>query len=202
MPQNVEFELSSQVEGNVEASQLLEQIESLRGAVRFLRRENGYLKGQEMLKEIQSLPSLGSPGMAYDGPSLPTLSTDIDEDGGVDDDPSTVQTSRRKSTAMHGKKSTAEVDEEPLTGARKEGKASLQSLSRDSKLLYRELLEYSASPKLVDLEALEKERKVGWMPHKKTAAYELWERKREGDRLRKQVKGLRLQTARLVSIGG
>ncbi|EJD45781.1 hypothetical protein AURDEDRAFT_87692 [Auricularia subglabra TFB-10046 SS5] len=46
------------VETNLETSHLLEQIDSLRGTVRFLRQENSYLKGQDLLKELRQLPEL------------------------------------------------------------------------------------------------------------------------------------------------
>ena len=45
-------------EGSLETSHLLEQIEALRGTVRFLRTENSYLKGYDLMKEIESLPVL------------------------------------------------------------------------------------------------------------------------------------------------
>ncbi|KZV79203.1 hypothetical protein EXIGLDRAFT_632417 [Exidia glandulosa HHB12029] len=48
------------LETNLETSHLLEQIDSLRGTVRFLRQENSYLKGQDLLKEIRQLPDLPS----------------------------------------------------------------------------------------------------------------------------------------------
>lgn len=44
-------------EGNMETSALLEQIEALRGAVRFIRSENAYLKSQSMLSDLETLPS-------------------------------------------------------------------------------------------------------------------------------------------------
>ncbi|KAI5478786.1 dynactin [Pseudohyphozyma bogoriensis] len=53
-------------EGNMETSRLVEQIDSLRGAVRFLRSENSYLKSQDLLAELEHLPSYSLP------PSAPT----------------------------------------------------------------------------------------------------------------------------------
>lgn len=44
-------------EGNMETSRLIEQIDSLRSAVRFLRSENAYLKSQDLLSELDSLPT-------------------------------------------------------------------------------------------------------------------------------------------------
>jgi dynactin 1 len=168
--------------------------------VRFLRTENGYLKGQDLLKEIQSLPSLGP--APYDTPKTPYAAADGGEELDSDDPQQTaghvVHTKSKNTGAGVGVNREGDG-----RGANAKGeKTSLQALSTESKLLYRELLEYSASPKLIDLDMLEQERKRGWTPQRKTAAYQLWERKREGDRLKKQVQGLRLHTARLVRIGG
>lgn len=197
----MEYELGPAIEGNLEASHLLEQIESLRGAVRFLRTENGYLKGQDLLKEIQSLPSLG-PAPYGHTPQVPYVAADganeIDSDDPL---PSAGHVVHTKGENIDGRSG---LNTEAVAGGvnAKGEKASLQALSTESKLLYRELLEYSASPKLIDLDVLERERKQGWIPQRKTAAYQLWERRREGDRLKRQVQGLRLHTARLVRIGG
>jgi len=198
MPQNIDFELGPPIEGNLEASHLLEQIESLRGAVRFLRTENGYLKGQDLLKEIQSLPPLGP--APYDTPQTPHVAADgadeLDSDDPSPTEGHVVHTKNKNTDAGLGMYGKGDGRGLAVTGE----KTSLQALSTESKLLYRELLGYSASPKLIDLNVLERERKEGWIPQRKTAAYQLWERRREGDRLRKQVHGLRLQAARLVRI--
>lgn len=50
----------------METSYLLEQITSLRSAVRFLRQENAYIKSHDLLAEIDALPS-------YDLPPTPPL---------------------------------------------------------------------------------------------------------------------------------
>lgn len=205
MPQNIDYELGAPIEGNnLEASHLLEQIESLRGAVRFLRTENGYLKGQDLLKEIQSLPSLG-PAPYGHTPQLPYVTADGADE--IDsDDPLKTGGHAVHTKGKNGDDQPRLNKEEAAGGVHAKGEkassSSLQALSTESKVLYRELLEYSASAKLIDLEALERERNQGWMPQRKTTAYQLWERKREGDRLKKQVQGLRLHTARLVRIGG
>ncbi|KAL5476515.1 hypothetical protein ACEPAI_3372 [Sanghuangporus weigelae] len=68
-PQQNETDVMSS-EANLEISHLLEQIEALRGAVRYLRRENSYLKGQDLLREIQALPPI--PGFSS-RPSTPPL---------------------------------------------------------------------------------------------------------------------------------
>lgn len=48
---------SAVYEGNLETWRLVEQIESLRGAIRFLRSENSYLKSQDMLGTLEDLPT-------------------------------------------------------------------------------------------------------------------------------------------------
>ncbi|KAG2738513.1 hypothetical protein P692DRAFT_20758471, partial [Suillus brevipes Sb2] len=68
------------VEGNMETSHLLEQIEALHGTVRFLRTENSYLKGQDLLKEIQALPHLQEPiSCIRTSPLGPSGQSDTDE---------------------------------------------------------------------------------------------------------------------------
>ncbi|KAG8953679.1 hypothetical protein FRC04_001883 [Tulasnella sp. 424] len=70
------------LEGNYETSYLLKQIESLRGTIRFLRSENSYLKGQDLLREIYALPDLPeyipptpplSPSLSPSPPSSPDI---------------------------------------------------------------------------------------------------------------------------------
>ncbi|KAK4702285.1 dynactin 1, partial [Phenoliferia sp. Uapishka_3] len=57
-------------EGNMETSRLIEQIDSLRGAVRFLRSENSYLKSQDLLAELEELPTY-----AFTTPPVPSPPT-------------------------------------------------------------------------------------------------------------------------------
>ena len=53
-------------EGSLETSYLIEQITSLRSAVRFLRQENAYIKSHDLLVQVDALPS-------YDLPPTPPL---------------------------------------------------------------------------------------------------------------------------------
>ncbi|KAH8922303.1 hypothetical protein BT69DRAFT_1282355 [Atractiella rhizophila] len=46
---------------NMETSRLIEQLEALKGAVRFLRSENSFLKSQDMIAELNSLPTYAVP---------------------------------------------------------------------------------------------------------------------------------------------
>ncbi|PWZ03635.1 hypothetical protein BCV70DRAFT_197834 [Testicularia cyperi] len=45
---------------SLETSYLVDQLEALKGALRHLRQENAYLKGQDLLQKLRALPSLGA----------------------------------------------------------------------------------------------------------------------------------------------
>ncbi|KAG1758451.1 dynein associated protein-domain-containing protein [Suillus occidentalis] len=152
------------VEGNVETSHLLEQIEALRGTVRFLRTENSYLKGQDLLKEIQALPHLPEPISRIRTPPL---------------DPS-------------GQSDTDESDTEHLPAP-----PTIRSLATETKVLYRDVIKFSSSPRVVDLSALHAKRaesdcKGGkmWMRRKASPAQQVLDRKVEAERLSRRVRGL------------
>ncbi|KAI0756147.1 dynactin [Daedaleopsis nitida] len=159
-------------EGNLETSYLLEQIDALRGTVRFLRSENSFIKGQDLLKEIEALPELREPlPRAPTPPLVPSTLSDSDSDS--DDEPRAPPT--------------------------------LRSLAVESKLLYREVIKYTSSPRLVDLSVLKSRRADGhpttkaWMPRKKTPAYQLHERKMQGERLGRRLKGLLELTSHMAT---
>lgn len=173
---------SVQVEGSLETSYLLEQVRELvgmvyscslsmvqidafRGTVRFLRTENSYLKGQDLLREIETLPPLPEPiSREATPPLLPSGNSDT---------------------------SDSESDD-PLAPV------SLRTLAAESKLLFRDVIKFSSSPRVVDLSASRSEQTPeggerhvrAWMPKKKTPAYQVWERRMEGERLGRRVKGL------------
>ncbi|KAG6885817.1 hypothetical protein C0993_009209 [Termitomyces sp. T159_Od127] len=158
------------IEGNLETSHLLEQIDALRGTVRFLRTENSYLKGQDLLREIQSLPPLLVPLNRMPTPPL-------DPSGLSDTDDSDMDTPSPPPT--------------------------LRSLSTETKQLYRDVIRFSSSPRVVDLSTLNLKRaeaKGGkvWLPKKQTPAHQVWERKMEAERLNRRVKGL-LDRANLIN---
>ncbi|KAG6812629.1 hypothetical protein H0H92_001712 [Tricholoma furcatifolium] len=147
------------VEGSLETSHLLEQIDALRGTVRYLRTENSYLKGQDLLKEIDSLPPLPVPISRMPTPPL-------DPSGLSDSDESDSEASS------------------PLP--------TLRSLATETKQLYRDVIKFSSSPRVVDLSALHAKRaeaKGGkvWLPKKQTPAHQVMERKMEAERLSRRV---------------
>ena len=149
-----------------------DQIEALRGTVRYLRTENSYLKGQDLLREIQTLPPLPEPVVREPTPPL---------------DPS-------------GLSDSDDSDSEPPTPP------TLRSLATETKLLYRDVVKFSSSPRVVDLSALNARRAEAkatggkvWLPKKKTPAYQVLQRKMEADRLSRRVQGL---MDRASSLGG
>ncbi|KAG6889336.1 hypothetical protein C0995_001744 [Termitomyces sp. Mi166 len=158
------------IEGSLETSHLLEQIDALRGTVRFLRTENSYLKGQDLLREIESLPPLHvSLGRMPTPPLDPSRLSDSDD-------------------------SDTETPSPPPT---------LRSLTTETKQLYRDVIKFSSSPRVVDLSALHSKRaeaKGGkvWLPKKRTPAHQVRERKMEAERLSRRVQGL-LDRANLIN---
>ena len=176
------------VEGSLETSYLLEQIEALRGTVRFLRTENSFLKGQDLLKDLEALPALPEPVSRLPTPPL----------------------------VPSGHSDSEEEDEEPPTPP------TLRTLAAESKLLYRDVIKYTSSPRVVDLSVLKKKRAESasggvdgadggeeksaagaagtraWLPRKKTPAYQVWERKQEGERLGRRVQALLERTNSLA----
>lgn len=72
---------------------------------------------------------------------------------------------------------------------------TLRSLTTETKLLYRDVIKFSSSPRVVDLSTLNARRaetnngKI-WMRKKETPAHQVWERKMEAERLSRRVRGL------------
>ncbi|KAJ7254323.1 dynactin [Mycena haematopus] len=151
------------IEGSLETSHLLEQIDALRGTVRFLRTENSYLKGQDLLREIEALPPLPEPISRVATPPL---------------DPSTLSDS-----------DDSDSEDQPRSPP------TLRSLATETKILYRDVINFSSSPRVVDLTALHAKRAQAngnhvWMPKKSMPAHQVWERKMEAERLSRRVRGL------------
>lgn len=124
--------------------------------------ENTYLKGHDLLREIETLPPLVRSGRS---PPTPPLVPSGDSDT-EDSDSDTLPT--------------------PPT---------LFSLASETKRLYRDVMQYSSSPKVVDLSALNAKREAVksakvWLPRKMMPAQQVLNRKMEGERLGRKVHGL------------
>ncbi|KAJ8507158.1 hypothetical protein ONZ45_g10447 [Pleurotus djamor] len=168
------------IEGSLETSHLLEQIEALRGTVRYLRMENSYLKGQDLVREIQSLPPL----------------------------PDVAPITREPTPALDSSPSSESDDSDDDSDTQQNFRPTLHSLATETKVLYRDVLKFSSAPKVVDLSELNKRRAEArakaqstttndgevetqgrnisskvWMPRKRTPAHQVIERKLEAERL-------------------
>ncbi|KAG0150545.1 hypothetical protein CROQUDRAFT_38151 [Cronartium quercuum f. sp. fusiforme G11] len=118
-------------EGNLETTQLVEQIESLRGAARFLRAENSYLKSQGLLKQLNTLPSY-----SVHPPAFPPV---------LDDDSDASLSLRKSTDEPH---SPFEIADHRPTLTRAD---QLRKMKSESKQLYKEAIAITAHPKVVDL---------------------------------------------------
>jgi dynactin 1 len=74
---------------------------------------------------------------------------------------------------------------------------SVRSLTTETKALYREVIKFSSTPRVVDLSTTktgEGNTKV-WIPKKKTPTYQVMERKAQAARLSRRVQGLLERTS-------
>ena len=150
------------------ATLTIRQIDALRRTLRFLRTENSYLKGQDLLREIESLPRLPTPVLREPTPPLVPSGLSDSDDSDLDG---------------------------PATPI------SLHTLAAESKLLYREVFKYTASPRVVDITSRSgKDGARAWMPKKKTPAYQVWERRMEGEKLGRRLKGLLERTNSIQAV--
>ncbi|KAG2022561.1 hypothetical protein CC2G_000299 [Coprinopsis cinerea AmutBmut pab1-1] len=161
-PQPADQQDAVAIEGNYETSYLLEQIEALRGTIRYLRNENNFLKGQDLLREIEALTPIPAPAPRPPTPPLvPSGNSDTEE---------------------------SDLEEPPRP-------PTLRSLATETKLLYRDVIKFSSSPRVVDLSELNAKRAEAkstkvWLPRKKNPTQQLLERKMEAERLSRRVHGL------------
>ena len=144
--------------------------------------ENSYLRGQDLLHEMQALPELRAPS------SLSRMPTPPLEPSGLSD------------TDEEDDRSDSESSSKP----KPKRPPTLRSLATETKLLYRDVIKFSASPRVVDLSVTSANRARskkledgsvvavgrGWVPRKKMAVHQVWERKVEAERLSRRVKGL------------
>ncbi|KAJ3888804.1 dynactin [Lentinula edodes] len=171
-------------EGNLDHAQLMDQYTALRNTVRFLRTENAYLRGYDLIREIQALPLIPVPRSSR--PPTPALDpsglsdTDTDTEGDEEYNDLASRTTLKKSSSS-----------QPLP------------LLTETKLVYRSVMKYTSSPRVVDLSEVNARRGV-WMPRKRMPAHQVLERKIKGERLGERVRGLmeRVERASVVRVGG
>ncbi|WWD18419.1 hypothetical protein CI109_102869 [Kwoniella shandongensis] len=165
--------LGTSTGAGLESSQLAEQIENLRSAVRYLRSENALLKSKELYNEIHTLPAL----RYRSEPSVPDLV------------PSTLTSPGSPSSASE---SDGELPKTPIH----QQTITRHSLHVESKLLLKEMATFQASKKVIDISSLgagvgEKgTTSRGWRRRKDDPEMQIWEARRKEKRLEKKLEGL------------
>lgn len=150
------------------------QIEALRGALKCVREENTFLKSQDLLSTLPTLPS-----RSY-FPSLPTL------------EPSSPTGSSSSSVPEEDAPSTPDGHRTRTDGWRK--------LETETTLLFREVSNFYASPRVIDLtslSALPTSLGDDFKPLRRFKRPDavLEQRRRDGERLDGRVQDLRERTA-------
>lgn len=153
-------------DGNLETTHLLEQLESFRGAVRFLRMENSYLKGNDSMRELGELPPLPVP---MSSPRLPT--PPLDESGLSDTDESDAESSPKAPSVRTLTTETKALYREVIKFSSRPRVVDLSATKTDE-----------GNTK-------------AWIPKKKTPTYQVWERKAQAARLSRRVQGLLERTS-------
>ncbi|KAK8858530.1 hypothetical protein IAR55_002757 [Kwoniella newhampshirensis] len=167
-PRMGDLDVGPSTGAGIEASHLVEQIENLRSAVRYLRSENALLKSRELYNEIHTLPALryrSEPPVpdlvpSSSSPKSPSSSSDTDGD--------------LPKTPTH----------RPITK---------HALKVESKLLLKEIATFQASRKIVDISSLGRGANSaggGWRRRKADPEMQLWEMRRKEKRLEMQFERL------------
>ncbi len=77
---------------------------------------------------------------------------------------------------------------------------SVRSLAMETKSLYKEVIKFSSTPRVVDLSTMKTSQGgKGWVPRKKTPTYQVWERKTQAERLNRRVQGLLERTSAMAA---
>jgi dynactin 1 len=98
--------------------------------------------------------------------------------------------SRRSATPALDPSNLSDTDESDAEPSLKV--PSVRSLATETKALYREVIKFSSTARVVDLSATKKGdgNTKAWMPKKKTPTYQVWERKAQAEHLNRRVQGL------------
>ncbi|WVQ96736.1 hypothetical protein IAU59_003843 [Kwoniella sp. CBS 9459] len=187
----------------METSQLAEQVDNLRSAIRFLRHENALLKSKELYNDIHSLPTLryrsrvdASTSM-LDVPELvhpaspSSLSSSEESDADLPRTPTSTSKSHQLAAKIKGYKGS---DVAPTK----------HSIEVESRLLLESFVNFQTSNKIVDISQLGSGapsaegqwRRRRDLPESKIAEWRLKEKK-----LEKRLEGL-VQRAKLVETRG
>ncbi|GAA5970337.1 hypothetical protein JCM11641_001670 [Rhodosporidiobolus odoratus] len=161
-------------EGNMETAYLIEQITSLRSALRFLRSENSFLKSQDLLSTLDSLPT-------YSLPPTPPLTPEPPGDQGEEADQPRPSFS------------------DPI----QPGPLPVQSFATQSRLLLREARLLSATPRLVNVSQIKPigaEGRKAWRPLGRDPKNQLWAERERARGLERKWE--RLMQVRPIDVAG
>lgn len=164
------------------------KIDNLKSAIRFLRSENALLKSRDLYQDLHTLPPITYHSYMPTPTSLPELSTSF-------------------STPSSPSSSTSH-DDFPVTPTK-------QSLETESKLLYKKVIEYQSSCRIVDISQLGDGGMTGiddvgggagrtrphWRSKKFSPEKQIWEWRVEEVKLQKRVEILK-ERMRGLSAGG
>lgn len=145
---------------SVEAGHLVDQIENLRSAIRFLRSENALLKSRDLYNDVHMLAPLRRTNLA----PLPPLSVpELVKDSTTDDE-----------------------SDGPITPRAKQPAVTRVALATESKLLLRDLAKITSAPRIVDISGLGPNGPA-WRSRKNSPEVQVWrwdmERKKLEDRV-------------------
>lgn len=150
------------------------QYNALRATLRFLRMENSYLKGHDLIREIQELPVIPEPKSRVAKPNSnstpnPNLKSKAkvkvkskangngNDENEVASEPeqansdsdSDSSSDSESSSSSHGYDSTSSISSTYESSP--SSHAPLLSLATETKMLYRSVIKFSSSPRVVDL---------------------------------------------------
>nr|KIR89490.1 dynactin 1 [Cryptococcus tetragattii IND107] len=148
----------------LESSQLAEQVESLKGAVRFLRSENALLKSRELYNDIHSLSAL----QYRSEPQMPDLV------------PSNIPTSPSSSESS--------LPTTPTHSPMRSLPMTKHIIEVESRILLHQMAKFQAIAKVVDISSLGG--KEGWKSRKNAPELQYREWKKKEKRLEKKLEGL------------
>ena len=150
-----------------------EQVENLRAAIRYLRRENALLKGKDLYRDLHLLPPL-----SY----VPSLSLQKDAEDLPDLIPSSP-TSSSSSSALD-----SEDDDLPITPPSK------FTLARESKILWDQVGKFATAPKIVDISHIDTK---GWTRRRGGPDEQVWKWRTQEKELGRKLDRLKERTRAL-----
>ncbi|KAH9176859.1 dynein associated protein-domain-containing protein [Lactarius sanguifluus] len=120
----------------------------------------------------------------------------------IDELPPLPETRHRLITPPLDTSGLSDTDESDTETESSHKVPSVRSLTMETKSLYKEVIKFSSTPRVVDLSTMKTGQGSGkgWVPRKKTPTYQVWERKTQAERLNRRVQGLLERTSAISVI--